>query len=119
MKRKALAAIMAAAMAVSMAGCGGSTSESAESTKTTEKNRKNRSNGCISRRNCSKQRQTSVLVQPSAIQQFYRRNLDKEALNFNEDTYYVGFDANQGAELQGEMVLDYIKEKCRQDRQKR
>ena len=36
--------------------------------------------------------------------------LDKEALNFNADTYYVGFDANQGAELQGEMVLDYIKE---------
>ena len=36
--------------------------------------------------------------------------LDKEALSFNDDTYYVGFDANQGAELQGEMVLDYIKE---------
>ena len=32
MKRKALAAIMAVAMAVSMAGCGGSTSESKDST---------------------------------------------------------------------------------------
>ena len=31
------------------------------------------------------------------------------ALNFNKDKYYVGFDANQGAELQGQMVLDYIK----------
>ena len=30
------------------------------------------------------------------------------ALSFNDDTYYVGFDANQGAELQGTMVLDYI-----------
>ena len=30
------------------------------------------------------------------------------ALNFNKDTYYVGFDANQGAELQGTMVKDYI-----------
>ena len=30
------------------------------------------------------------------------------ALSFNEDTYYVGFDANQGAELQGIMVKDYI-----------
>ena len=30
-------------------------------------------------------------------------------MNFNKDTYYVGFDANQGAELQGEMVVDYIK----------
>ena len=36
MKRKALAAIMAVAMAVSMAGCGGSTSESKDSTQKTE-----------------------------------------------------------------------------------
>ena len=34
--------------------------------------------------------------------------LDMKALNFNDKTYYVGFDANQGAELQGEMVKDYI-----------
>ncbi|MCM1181452.1 MAG: substrate-binding domain-containing protein [Clostridium sp.] len=34
--------------------------------------------------------------------------LDMSALNYNEDTYYVGFDANQGAELQGTMVKDYI-----------
>ena len=34
--------------------------------------------------------------------------LDTTALNFNKDTYYVGFDANQGAELQGTMVKDYI-----------
>lgn len=34
--------------------------------------------------------------------------LDQTALNFNKDTYYVGFDANQGAELQGTMVKDYI-----------
>ena len=35
--------------------------------------------------------------------------LDKTALTFNDKTYYVGFDANQGAELQGQMVLEYIK----------
>lgn len=34
--------------------------------------------------------------------------LDMTAMNFNKDTYYVGFDANQGAELQGQMILDYI-----------
>lgn len=34
--------------------------------------------------------------------------LDMTALNFNKDTYYVGFDANQGAELQGTMVKEYI-----------
>ena len=36
--------------------------------------------------------------------------LDMAALSFNEDTYYVGFDANQGAELQGTMVKQYIEE---------
>ncbi|MBM6675249.1 substrate-binding domain-containing protein [Olsenella uli] len=35
--------------------------------------------------------------------------LDMAALSFNENTYYVGFDATQGGDLQGEMVLDYIK----------
>ena len=35
--------------------------------------------------------------------------LDMAALTFNDNTYYVGFDANQGAELQGTMILDYIK----------
>lgn len=34
--------------------------------------------------------------------------LDNDALNWNKDTYYVGFDANQGAELQGTMIVDYI-----------
>ena len=34
--------------------------------------------------------------------------LDMAALSFNEDTYYVGFDANQGAKLQGQMIRDYI-----------
>ena len=34
--------------------------------------------------------------------------LDTAALNFNDKTYYVGFDANQGAEAQGQMVKDYI-----------
>ena len=34
--------------------------------------------------------------------------LDMDALSFNDKTYYVGFDANQGAELQGQMIADYI-----------
>lgn len=37
-------------------------------------------------------------------------DLDMTALNWNKDTYYVGFDATQGAELQGQMILDYITE---------
>ena len=35
--------------------------------------------------------------------------LDMDALTFNGKTYYVGFDAKQGAELQGQMVVDYLK----------
>lgn len=34
--------------------------------------------------------------------------LDMQALKFNDKTYYVGFDATQGAELQGKMIADYI-----------
>ena len=34
--------------------------------------------------------------------------LDMDALTWNENTYYVGFDAKQGAELQGQMVVDYL-----------
>lgn len=34
--------------------------------------------------------------------------LDKTALSFNKDTYYVGFDAAQGAEVQGTMIKEYI-----------
>lgn len=34
--------------------------------------------------------------------------LDMQALKFNDKTYYVGFDATQGAELQGQMIADYI-----------
>ena len=30
-------------------------------------------------------------------------------LNYNKNTYYVGFDAYQGGELEGQMVVDYIK----------
>ena len=36
--------------------------------------------------------------------------LDMDALNFNKDTYYVGFDANQGAQLQGEMIKKYLED---------
>ena len=35
--------------------------------------------------------------------------LDMDTLNWNKDTYYVGFDANQGGELQGQMIVEYIK----------
>jgi len=68
MKRKALAAIMAVAMAVSMAGCGGSTSESKDSTQKTETADSTASTG-----GSVENKDKPLLVQPSAIQQCYRR----------------------------------------------
>lgn len=37
--------------------------------------------------------------------------LDMDALNWNDKTYYVGFDAKQGAELQGQMIVDFVQDK--------
>ena len=95
---------MAVAMAVTMAGCGGSPSESKDSTQKTETADSTASTG------------GSVENKDKPLCWFNRQpsssatgELDKDALNFNGNTYYVGFDANQGAELQGQMVLDYIK----------
>ena len=94
--KKVLALSLAAAMAFSLAACGGNTtSEEGGST------------GGDS---------TTVANKDKPVVWFNRQpsnsstgELNMEALNFNEDTYYVGFDANQGAELQGQMILDYIK----------
>ena len=87
-KKKILAVIAAATMALSMVGCGSSGGGSSSS-------------GVANK--------DKPLVwynrQPSNSS---TGELDKTALNFNKDTYYVGFDANQGAELQGELVTDYI-----------
>ncbi len=87
MKKKVLALSLAAAMAFSLAACGGG-GESGD----------------------------TVANKDKPVVWFNRQpsnsttgELDMTALNFNKDTYYVGFDANQGAELQGQMILDYIK----------
>ena len=94
--KKALALSLAAAMAFSLAACGGNTTSD-----------KGGSTGGDS---------TTVANKDKPVVWFNRQPsnsttgaLDMEALNFNKDTYYVGFDANQGAELQGQMILDYIK----------
>ena len=91
MKKKVLALSLAAAMAFSLAACGNGGGGEGGDSSTVANNQK-------------------PLVwfnrQPSNSA---TGELNMEALNFNEDTYYVGFDANQGAELQGQMILDYIK----------
>ena len=87
MKKKVLALSLAAAMAFSLAACGGAGGG-----------------------------EDTVANKDKPVVWYNRQpsnsttgELNTEALNFNDDTYYVGFDANQGAELQGQMILDYIK----------
>ena len=101
--KKALALTLAAAMALGLAACGngGGTSGSGASS----------GSGSTSGSNVA----TEVANKDKPLVWFNRQpsnsstgELDMNALSFNDNTYYVGFDANQGAELQGEMVLKYI-----------
>ena len=91
-KRRILAVAAAATLALSMVGCGSGGSSSGGSSSSGVANK--------DKPLCWFNRQPSNSS---------TGELDKDALNYNKDTYYVGFDANQGAELQGQMVLDYIK----------
>lgn len=106
--RKALALSMAAAMALSLAACGGSTSSTASTDSAAA--------GTSEAASSASTEGGTVANKDKPLIWFNRQpsnsttgELDMDALNFNGNTYYVGFDANQGAELQGQMVLDYIK----------
>ena len=95
MKKKIALLAMAAMMAASLTACdgsGGSTSEGGGSSSGSDVANADKPLVWFNR-------------QPSNSS---TGELDMTALNFNEDTYYVGFDANQGAELQGTMIKDYI-----------
>ena len=91
-KRRILAVAAAATLALSMVGCGSGGSSGGGSSSSGVANK--------DKPLCWFNRQPSNSS---------TGELDKDALSYNKDTYYVGFDANQGAELQGQMVLDYIK----------
>ena len=100
--KKALALALAAAMALGLTACGGGdgSATSTPSTSTPD----------------ASQGDTATVANADKPLVWFNRQpsnsstgeLDMAALSFNEDTYYVGFDANQGAELQGQMILDYI-----------
>lgn len=108
--KKALALLLAAVMLVSLFACsgGGDTQtqnpgNSTPATVDTQKPEDNQPSG------------GEVANKDKPLVWFNRQpsnsstgELDMTALNFNKDTYYVGFDAVQGAELQGQMIRDYI-----------
>ena len=102
MKKRILALSLSAAMALSLAACGGGDSGTQPS------GSQETSGGGAST--------TEVANKDKPLVWFNRQpsnsstgELDMTALTFNDNTYYVGFDANQGAELQGTMIVDYIK----------
>ena len=102
MKKRILALSLSAAMALSLAACGGGDSGTQPS------GSQETSGGGAST--------TEVADKDKPLVWFNRQpsnsstgELDMTALTFNDNTYYVGFDANQGAELQGTMIVDYIK----------
>lgn len=101
--KKALALALAAALSLSLVACSSSNGGSSASGSDAGSNTSADSSS------------TKVANKDKPLVWFNRQpsnsstgELDMTALSFNEDTYYVGFDANQGAELQGTMVVDYI-----------
>ena len=102
-----MAIALAMSMALSMAACGGSSSSSAATSTGSTSGSTAASTPAASGEVANKDKPLVWFNrQPSNSS---TGELDMNALSFNEDTYYVGFDANQGAELQGTMVMDYIK----------
>ena len=107
--KKALALLLALAMVMSLAACG--SGDSGEASKAPEAN----SAAPTEESKAPEAPSGDVANKDKPLVWFNRQpsnsstgELDMTALNFNKDTYYVGFDANQGAELQGQMILDYI-----------
>ena len=96
--KKALALTLAATMVLGLAACGSSGGSSASGSGS--------GSGGDS---------TTVANKDKPVVWYNRQpsnsstgELDMNALQFNDKTYYVGFDANQGAELQGQMIKEYI-----------
>ena len=101
MKKRILALSLAGVMALGLAACGGGNEPSGNTTPATG----GETGGEVVEVTNAQKPLVWFNRQPSNST---TGELDMAALSFNEDTYYVGFDANQGAELQGQMVMDYI-----------
>lgn len=113
--KKVLALFLAASMALGMAACNVSTTSQPSNGSSSEKTPS--SSTASETKNSSTTVETSSVANKDKPLVWFNRQpsnsstgeLDMNALRFNDNTYYVGFDANQGAELQGTMIMDYIK----------
>ena len=116
MKRKLLSLTLAAVLALSLTACGGG-NDAAETTtdaaETTDDAAAEETADAAETTDAAASGEVANKDKP--LVWFNRQpsnsstgELDMAALTFNDNTYYVGFDANQGAELQGTMIRDYI-----------
>ncbi|MBS6518687.1 MAG: substrate-binding domain-containing protein [Clostridium sp.] len=112
MKKRVLALSMASLMAFSLAGCSGGTEEKET---TAAASQAAGETGEAAKDDTAAKDTADVANKDKPLVWFNRQpsnsstgELDMNALSFNDATYYVGFDANQGAELQGTMVKEYI-----------
>ena len=108
--KKAAALALASCMALSLTACGGgSTEETTAAGGAAEETTAAADDAAETEEAAEVANKDKPLVwfnrQPSNSS---TGELDMAALSFNDNTYYVGFDANQGAELQGTMVKEYI-----------
>ncbi len=118
MKKKTLALFLAGVMAASMAACGSSSSDDSSAAASSAAETEAESTAAEETEEAADDSASGEVTNAEKPLVWFNRQpsnsstgeLDMSALNFNDDTYYVGFDANQGAELQGEMVMDYIEE---------
>ncbi len=112
MKKRVLALSMASLMAFSLAGCSGG----ADQKETTAAASQAAGESTEAAKDDTAAKDTADVANKDKPLVWFNRQpsnsstgeLDMNALSFNDATYYVGFDANQGAELQGTMVKEYI-----------
>ncbi|NCB33509.1 MAG: sugar-binding protein [Erysipelotrichia bacterium] len=99
--KKVLSLVAAGAMLLSLAGCSSGSTAAAASTAAAS------TDATVTTGDAANKDKPLVWFnrQPSNSS---TGELDMTALNYNANTYYVGFDANQGAELQGDMIKSYI-----------
>ena len=120
--RKIIALLLAAAMAMGMVACSGgetteqTTTETPTESATEEEATTEEAPAEETTEAPAEETETAEVANKDKPLVWFNRQpsnsstgeLDMTALSFNEDTYYVGFDANQGAELQGTMIKEYI-----------
>ncbi len=111
--KKFLALVLALCMVLALAACGDSGSPSNSSNPSAPAD--SGSNSSAAPSDSAPASSGSVANADKPVIFFNRQpsnsqtgELDMDALTFNDKTYYVGFDAVQGAELQGQMIVDYL-----------